>query len=165
MATEATPGRYDMVNLAATKVPAEAHFPKGGVRWGAGTNNFPEKQWEEQGIPLMNVPAGNSVRTALTWLDALIAISVDLDIRQVQQCILRDDSFSTVPDINRFPTRGLEGKKMAILGITGNIGHEVKKIAQALRIDIVDGLRAFPSVTPENMGVQGHKHLRKRSWR
>ena len=159
IAAEASPGGYDMVNLAATTVPPTAGFPKGGVRWGAGTNNFPEQQWQDQGIPLMNVPAGNSVRTALTWLDALIATSVDLDIRRVQQRILADPGFTTVPDINDYPTLGLEGKRIAILGITGNIGHEVKNITRALRMQVagwagrVSGVATFTRQDADELGV------------
>ena len=159
IADEAKPGRYDMINLAATPVPASADFPKGGVRWGAGTNNFPEQLWQDRGIPLMNVPAGNSVRTALTWLDALIATAVDLDIRQIQQRLLNDPGFTTVPDINDYPTLGLEGKRIAILGISGNIGHEVKNIARALRMQVVgwagriSGVATFTREDAAELGI------------
>lgn len=158
---EALAGRYDMVNLAATKVPGEACFPKGGVRWGAGTNNFPEKKWEEKGTALMNVPAGNSVRTALTWLDALIAVGVELDIREVQRCVLKEENFRTVPDINRFPTNGLEGKRIAILGITGNIGHEVCNIARALRMEVVGWSPSFRREDALDMGVEWSETIEK----
>ncbi len=150
---EATEGKYDMVNLAATRVPATADFPKGGVRWGAGTNNFPENTLKAKGIPLTNVPAGNSVRTALTWTDALIAVAVELDIRKVQKRLLEDGKFST-KDIGDYPTQGLEGKKIAVLGITGNIAHEVTNISKAFRMNPVGFSRSFSPQDATDVGIE-----------
>jgi lactate dehydrogenase-like 2-hydroxyacid dehydrogenase len=154
MKAEAADGRYDMVNLAATFVSPEAKFPQGGVRWGAGTNNFPEAEWKEAGIPLMNVPAGNSVRTALTATDALLAIAVDLDIKEVHQRVTKDSTFTTVPDINDYPTNGLEGRRIAILGITGNIGSEMARVAKAFRMEVVGWGPSFTEQDAADIGVE-----------
>jgi hypothetical protein len=62
-------GQFDAVIAAATFIPAECIFAKGGVRIGAGTGNMGSQSWGGGnglgGIaPLMNTPGFNARATA-----------------------------------------------------------------------------------------------------
>lgn len=132
-------GRYDAVIAAATFIPPECRFELGGVRIGAGTGNMASASWGgANGLggtaPLMNTPGINSVATAQMVWKALMRIAPDLPLEHLHNQVVTGQ-FVTGRDLHKFPTRKLEGRKMAVIGF-GNIGREVARLAQAFRMKV-----------------------------
>ncbi|CAG0960996.1 MAG: hypothetical protein F9K19_04650 [Rhizobiaceae bacterium] len=132
-------GRYDAVIAAATAIPAEAAFPEGGVRIGAGTGNMQSRSWAGPNgggaAPLMNTPGFNSRATAQMALKAILRVLPDLPVDVLHQRVL-DGTIDTGRDLHEFPTAKLEGQRVAVLGY-GNIGRELAKLCRALGMDVV----------------------------
>ncbi|MCF7645502.1 DUF4147 domain-containing protein [Bacillus subtilis] len=132
--TAAGQGQYDAVIAAATRIPPQCLFAEGGVRIGAGTGNMQSQSWVSGIAPLMNTPGINSRITAQMVLKALLQFRPDLDTATLYAQVL-EGSFDTGRDLARFPSSGLEGRKIAILG-SGNIGMEVAKLAKAFAMHV-----------------------------
>jgi len=132
---EAGGGLYDAVIAAATVVPADAIFPEGGVRIGAGTGNMRSLSWcgKPGGVdgtaPLMNTPGINSRATAQMVMKAILRFVPDLPFDDLHTQVLAGE-FDTGRDLRHFATETLEGKRIAVLGY-GNIGREVARLASA----------------------------------
>lgn len=132
-------GQYDAVIAAATFIPERSTFPLGGVRIGAGTGNMGSHSWggaEGKGgaAPLMNTPGCNSRATAHMVLKAILKVSPDLPVDELHRRVVAG-AFDTGRDLRDFPTRKIEGRKIAILGY-GNIGREVAALAAAFRMEV-----------------------------
>lgn len=131
-------GRYDAVIAAATAIPAEAVFPQGGVRIGAGTGNMLSLSWGGPNgggsAPLMNTPGFNSRATAQMALKAILRVLPNLPVDTLHQRVL-DGSFDTGRDLHEIPTAKLEGMRAAVLGY-GNIGRELAKLLRALGMKV-----------------------------
>ncbi len=127
-------GQYDAVIAAATRIPPQCLFTEGGVRIGAGIGNMQSQSWVSGKSPLMNTPGINSRITAQMVLKALLQFRPDLDTATLYAQVL-EGSFDTGRDLARFPSSGLEGRKIAILG-SGNIGMEVAKLAKAFAMHV-----------------------------
>lgn len=128
-------GQYDAVIAAATRIPPQCIFTEGGVRIGAGTGNMQSQSWVSGSAPLMNTPGINSRITAQMVMKALLHFRPDLDVEMLYQRTL-DGQFDTGRDLAKFPSTGLEARKLAILG-SGNIGMEVAKLAKAFAMHVV----------------------------
>lgn len=127
-------GQYDAVIAAATHIPSQCLFNEGGVRIGAGTGNMQSQSWISGNAPLMNTPGINSRITAHMVMKALLHFRPDLDMDTLYKRVL-DGQFDTGRDLAAFPSNGLEGRKLAILG-SGNIGMEVAKLAKAFAMRV-----------------------------
>ena len=132
-------GQYDAAIVAATSLPAEAQFPEGGVRIGAGTGNMGSKSWGGGNgaggtAPLMNTPSFNSRATAHMVVKALLKVMPDLDVKTLHERTCRGD-FDTGKNLCEYPTEKLEGKTIGIIGF-GNIGREVACLAKAFRMTV-----------------------------
>ena len=127
-------GQYDAVIAAATRIPPQCLFIEGGVRIGAGTGNMQSQSWVSGAAPLMNTPGINSRITAQMVLKALLQFRPDLDTKTLY-ALVAEGRFDTGRDLARFPSSGLEGRKIAILG-SGNIGMEVAKLAKAFAMHV-----------------------------
>lgn len=127
-------GQYDAVIAAATRIPPQCLFTEGGVRIGAGTGNMQSQSWGCGAAPLMNTPGINSRITAQMVLKALLQFRPDLDTAMLYAQVL-EGKFDTGRDLARFPSMGLEGRNIAILG-SGNIGMEVAKLAKAFAMNV-----------------------------
>ena len=121
--------RFDGVIAAATRIPPAALFPEGGVRIGAGTANMASESFTTGCAPLMNTPGFNSRATAQMVFKALLRVSPDLPLEDLHQQVV-DGRFDTGVNLSQFPTRKLEGQRIAVLGY-GNIGREVALLGQA----------------------------------
>lgn len=132
--TAAGQGQYDAVIAAATRIPSQCLFAEGGVRIGAGTGNMQSQSSVSGTAPLMNTPGINSRITAQMVLKALLQFRPDLDTATLYAQVL-EGRFDTGRDLARFPSSGLEGRKIAILG-SGNIGMEVAKLAKAFAMHV-----------------------------
>lgn len=128
-------GQYDAVIAAATRIPPQCLFTEGGVRIGAGTGNMQSQSWVSGNAPLMNTPGINSRITAQMVLKALLRFQPDLDVNALYTQVL-EGKFDTGRDLARFPSSGLEGRRIAVLG-SGNIGMEVARLASAFAMDVV----------------------------
>jgi len=131
--------QYDALIAAATFIPADSIFRKGGVRIGAGTGNMGSKSWGGgNGIggtaPLMNTPGFNAKATAQMTMKSLLRFRPDLGFDALHARVVAGD-FDTGKDLRHFPTAKLEGQLLAILGY-GNIGREVAKLAAAFGMKI-----------------------------
>ncbi|MEI4488199.1 NAD(P)-dependent oxidoreductase [Frigidibacter sp. MR17.14] len=147
---EAGDGLYDAVIAAATFLPADLPFPMGGVRIGAGTGNMGCTVWgggdgTGGSAPLMNTPGINAVATAQMVFKALLAVRPDLPVALLHE-LVAEGAFDTGRDLARFPTAGLQGRCLAVIGY-GSIGREVAKLG-----------RAF------GMRVRVHARPRHRDW-
>lgn len=134
-------GQYDFCIAAAKIVPAEAKLAEGGVRMGAGVNNMQSSSFGAD-APLMNTPGQNSRATAERCIQAMLQSCMNLG--QIAEEVAKGNVIT--PDILQYATRGLNGRKIAILGITGNIGQEVAKLAKAFGMEVVGWGR---SLTPQ----------------
>ena len=133
-------GQYDAVIAAASFIPAQAKFARGGVRIGAGTGNMGSTSWggpngEGGEAPLMNTPGINSRATAQMVMKAVLKVLPDLPVNVLHQRVLAND-FDTGKNLAEYPTQKLEGKRLAILGY-GNIGRELGRLAKAFEMDVV----------------------------
>lgn len=131
---EAAEGGYDAVIAAATVIPESAPFPLGGVRIGAGTGNMRSASWGGPdgaggAAPLMNTPGFNSRATAQMVFKALLAALPDLPMAHLHGRVMAGD-FDTGRHLRDYPTAGLAGRKLAVLGF-GNIGREVARLGAA----------------------------------
>ncbi len=131
---------YDAVIAAATIVPAEARFPRGGVRIGAGTGNMRSRCWGGSSgtggaAPLMNTPGINSRATAQMVFKAILRVRPDLPIDRLHDKVTMG-AFDTGRDLRNYPTRALETHRLAVIGF-GNIGREVARLGQAFGMDVV----------------------------
>ena len=132
-------GQYDAAIVAATSLPADAQFPEGGVRIGAGTGNMGSKSWGGGNgaggtAPLMNTPSFNSRATAHMVVKALLKVMPDLDVKTLHERTCRGD-FDTGKNLCEYPTEKLEGKTIGVIGF-GNIGREVACLAKAFRMTV-----------------------------
>jgi lactate dehydrogenase-like 2-hydroxyacid dehydrogenase len=132
-------GQFDAVIAAATFIPAECIFAKGGVRIGAGTGNMGSQSWGGGnglgGIaPLMNTPGFNARATAQMAMKALLRFRPDLPFDALHARVVAGD-FDTGKDLRNFPTAKLEGQTIAVFGY-GNIGREVAKLAAAFGMKV-----------------------------
>jgi lactate dehydrogenase-like 2-hydroxyacid dehydrogenase len=132
-------GQFDAVIAAATFLPSECIFAKGGVRIGAGTGNMGSHSWGGgNGLggvaPLMNTPGFNARATAQMAMKALLRFRPDLPFETLHARVIAGD-FDTGKDLRNFPTAKLEGQTLAILGY-GNIGREVAKLAAAFVMNV-----------------------------
>lgn len=137
---QADQGQFDATIVAATFLPRGAVFAEGGVRIGAGTGNMGSDSWGGGNgtggtAPLMNTPGFNSRATAQMVMKALLKVCPDLPVDDMHRRVSAGD-FDTGKDLCKFPTRKLEGKRMAIMGY-GNIGREVAKLAQSFGMAVV----------------------------
>lgn len=140
MLAEAGEGRYDAVIAAATIVPEAARFPLGGVRIGAGTGNMRSASWggpDGAGgeAPLMNTPGFNSRATAQMVFKALLDTVPDLPMAHLHARVMAGD-FDTGRHLTDYPTAGLEGRRLAVLGY-GNIGREVARLGRAFEMEVL----------------------------
>lgn len=135
---EAVEGRYDAVIAAATIVPEGASFPLGGVRIGTGTGNMRSASWGGPdgagGAPLMNTPGFNSRATAQMVFKALLGAVPDLPLAHLHDRVMAGD-FDTGRHLRDYPTAGLAGRKLAVLGY-GNIGREVARLGRAFDMQV-----------------------------
>lgn len=136
---EAADGKYDAVIAAATAIPAECVFSKGGVRIGAGTGNMKSLSWggpngEGGEAPLMNTPGYNSRATAHMVFKAILRMSPNLPLEKLHQGVL-DGKIDTRRDLKDYPTDKIEGKKLLVLGY-GNIGRDVAKLGKAFGMHV-----------------------------
>lgn len=137
--TATSNGQYDAVIAAAKRIPSGTRFRLGGVRIGAGTGNMGSESWGGPNgtggdAPLMNTPGSNSRATAHMVWKAIFRLLPDLDIDRLNQMVMQG-KFDTPRDLSAFPSDGLEGKTMAVLGY-GNIGREVALIARRLQLKV-----------------------------
>ncbi|AML50419.1 NAD(P)-dependent oxidoreductase [Falsihalocynthiibacter arcticus] len=130
---------YDALITAATFIPADCNFALGGVRIGAGTGNMGSSSWggpNGQGgvAPLMNTPGINSRATAQMVWKALMMALPNLPFNELHTQVA-DGRFDTGRNLRDFPTKKLEGQKLAVIGY-GNIGREVAKLGRAFHMDV-----------------------------
>lgn len=145
-------GQYDAVIAAATRIPPQCLFSEGGVRIGAGTGNMQSQSWVSGSAPLMNTPGINSRITAHMVMKALLHVRPDLDVDTLYQRVL-EGQFDTGRDLAGFPSNGLEGRKIAVLG-SGNIGMEVAKLAKAFAMRVTIFAREHHRHWVESQGHQ-----------
>lgn len=136
---EAGDGLYDAVIAAATFLPKNVRFDRGGVRIGAGTGNMGSASWgggDGRGgvAPLMNTPGINARATAQMVMKALLRVCPDLPVEKMHGLVAAG-RFDTGRDLVRFPTAKLEGRVFAVIGY-GNIGREVAKLARAFGMTV-----------------------------
>ncbi len=126
-------GQFDAVIAAATYLPKQARFNRGGVRIGAGTGNM---QCECFGnvAPLMNTPGFNSRATAQMAMKALLRIRPDLPLSALHAMAVAG-LFDTGRNLRDFPTAKLEGQTIGIIGY-GNIGRELALLAKAFHMKV-----------------------------
>ncbi|WP_112312637.1 NAD(P)-dependent oxidoreductase [Pseudogemmobacter bohemicus] len=137
---EAGDGLYDAVIAAATFLPAGTRFDLGGVRIGTGTGNMGSASWGGgDGLggaaPLMNTPGINARATAQMVMKALIRQRPDLPVEALHALVVAG-RFDTGRDLAQYPTRKLEGQRLAVIGY-GNIGREVALLARAFGMEVV----------------------------
>lgn len=154
---EAGDGLYDAVIAAATFLPAETRFDLGGVRIGTGTGNMGSASWGGgDGIggvaPLMNTPGINARATAQMVMKALLGQRPDLPVGALHDLVVAG-RFDTGRDLLRYPTRKLEGQRLAVIGY-GNIGREVALLARAFGMEVVIHARPRHRIWIESEGFR-----------
>ena len=152
-----TLGQYDAVIAAATFIPKQSIFKRGGVRIGAGTGNMASESWGGgSGVggvaPLMSTPSFNSRATAQMVFKALLNVRPDLPVAKLHARVV-DGDFDTGRDLRKYPTEKLEGKTFAIIGY-GNIGREVARLAAAFYMRVVVYARPSHKALIEADGFQ-----------
>ena len=120
---------YDAVIAAATVIPEDAAFPRGGVRIGAGTGNMRSASWGGgNGVGgtgvLMNTPGVNSRATAQMVFKALLRRRPDLPLEHLHALTVAG-AFDTGRNLREYPTRKLESYRLAVIGF-GNIGRKLR---------------------------------------
>ena len=150
-------GQYDGVIAAATFIPKESVFKRGGVRIGAGTGNMGSASWGgANGVggvaPLMNTPSFNSRATAQMVFKALLRVRPNLPVEELHARVVAGD-FDTGRNLRDYPTEKLEGKTFAVIGF-GNIGAEVAQIAHVFGMRVVVFARVHHRASIEATGFE-----------
>jgi lactate dehydrogenase-like 2-hydroxyacid dehydrogenase len=148
---------YDAVIAAATVIPEDAAFPRGGVRIGAGTGNMRSASWGGgNGVGgtgvLMNTPGVNSRATAQMVFKALLRRRPDLPLEHLHALTVAG-AFDTGRNLREYPTRKLESYRLAVIGF-GNIGREVAHLGRAFGMDVVVHARQRHRQSIEAAGLE-----------
>lgn len=127
-------GRYDgLVIRSATKVTADVIAAsdklKVIVRAGSGLDNVDKTAATKGGIVVMNTPGGNTITTAEHTIALMFALA-----RSIPQAVasMKEGKWEK----KRFMGVELYGKTLGVIGI-GNIGSEVARRGQALRMNVL----------------------------
>jgi phosphoglycerate dehydrogenase-like enzyme len=95
----------------------------------SGTGNICIEAATERGIPVCNAPGANSQSTAELTLLHILYIAQRIGERQAV--------FAARQDVGQPLAMELEGKTLGLLGITGEVGRRVARMARAVGMEVV----------------------------
>ncbi len=150
---------YDVCIVAATPVNVEKNeVTRGYLRMGTGVNQFDFEALIAKGNFLMNQPGVNARATASVTTKCVLDAYLP-DVKKISDQVKSGNILTTAQALKENPVRGVEGLKLAIIGITGGIGWNLFQMLSPHGIKNIFGwARSFTEEDALDIGIRYAKN-------
>lgn len=146
---------YDVCIVAATPVNVEKNkVTRGYLRMGTGVNQFDFDILRDKGEFLMNQPGVNARATASVITKCVLNAYLP-DVEGISDQVKSGKVLTTSQALRENPVSGVEGLKLAIMGITGGIGWNLFQMLRPHGIKNIFGwARSFTEDDALDIGIR-----------